>query len=154
MIGTSRKQWRNASIGKPGLPVPAGALKSYKEVLGTYHLHPETKFANGDYLDRGVTQRRHVYVTVVKNIGKEANEWEAQFYLGIDEDEQIDYGVAPRSANAFLVQLRLAIVATGQRRVARESGVSRRTIERVVKGLPARASIVAKIWRALVVSVF
>jgi hypothetical protein len=64
------------------------------------------------------------------------HEWEAQFYLGIDEDEQIDYGIAPRSAKAFLDQLRSAITAVGQRRVARESGVSRRTVERVLSANP------------------
>jgi hypothetical protein len=135
-----------------GLPVPVEALKSYKEALESYHLHPETKFLNGDYLDRGITQRRHVHATAVKNIGKEANEWEAQFYLGIDEDEQIDYGIAPRSTKVFLDQLRSAITAVGQRRIARESGISRRTVERLLNGKQTRPSVVAKIWHALAVS--
>lgn len=135
-----------------GLAAPAGSLKSYKEALASYHLHPETKFLNGDFLDRGVTQRRHVHASAVRNIGKEANELEAQFYLGFDEEEQIDYGTGPRSAKALLDELRAAIAAVGQRRLSRESGVSRRTIERVVKGLLVRGSVIAKIWHSIAVS--
>jgi hypothetical protein len=82
------------------LPVAASALKSFKQVISLYHLHPESKFLNGEYLDRGVTQRRYVYATAIRNIGKEANEWEPQFYLGFDEDEQIEYGIQRVKATA------------------------------------------------------
>jgi hypothetical protein len=49
-------------------------LKTYAEVLGQYHLSPEHKFANGDHLDRGRTERRHVVATGFTWIGKEANQ--------------------------------------------------------------------------------
>lgn len=49
-------------------------LKTYAEALVQYHLSPEHKFANGDHLDRGRTQRRHVVATDFLWIGKEANQ--------------------------------------------------------------------------------
>ena len=55
-------------------PVRPEQLKTYAEVLGQYHLSPEHKFANGDHLDRGRTERRHVVATGFVWIGKEANQ--------------------------------------------------------------------------------
>jgi hypothetical protein len=43
-----------------------------------------------------------VYAAAVRNIDKEENEWEEQFYLGFDEDEQIDYGLTPEGSTQFL----------------------------------------------------
>jgi hypothetical protein len=66
-----------------GDPVPADRLRTYREVLAQYHLHPEAKFHGGDFLDTGPTSRRHVRpLGPIDNIGKEANRWEEQFYLG------------------------------------------------------------------------
>jgi hypothetical protein len=56
-----------------GEPVPVDALKTYAEALALFHLSPEDKFANGAPWDRGLTRRRHVVVTGVALIGKEAN---------------------------------------------------------------------------------
>ncbi len=53
-------------------------MKTYEGALAQYYLHPEAKFQNGDYLDSGVTRRRHIFATVVEHIGKEANRWEEQ----------------------------------------------------------------------------
>ena len=52
----------------------AEQLKTYADVLMQYHLSPEHKFANGDRCDRGRTERRHVVVTSLVWIGKEANQ--------------------------------------------------------------------------------
>jgi len=49
-------------------------LKTYAEVLAQYHLSCEDKFANGQFLDRGRTVRRHVVATGFVWIGKEANQ--------------------------------------------------------------------------------
>jgi DNA-binding Xre family transcriptional regulator len=55
-----------------------------------------------------------------------------------------------RSSKKFLRTLRLDMKAAGgQRKLARESGVSRRTIERLVKGEKIRPSTLAKIKRVL-----
>jgi hypothetical protein len=65
-------------------------------------------------------QARHVEAISIRHIGKEANRWEEQFYLGADEDEQIDYGLASKESNRFLGTLRTGIRVTGQRKIARE----------------------------------
>ena len=132
------------------LPVATDALKSFKQVIALYHLHPESKFHNGDYLERGVTQRRYVHAIAFRNIGKEANEWEEQFYLGFDEDEQIEYGLAPNGSRRLLGTLRAEVrAAGGQRRLAKQSGVSRRTMSRLMRGGKVRKAVVAKILRVL-----
>ena len=66
---------------------------TYAEALAQYHLRPEAKFLNGDFCDRGRTERRHVIATQIVHIGKEANKWEEQHFLGEDEDAEIEYGV-------------------------------------------------------------
>jgi hypothetical protein len=48
-------------------------LKTYAEVLVQYHLSCEDKFENGQFLDRGRTERRHVVANGFVWIGKEAN---------------------------------------------------------------------------------
>jgi len=48
-------------------------LKSYAEVLAQYHLSYEGKFVNGQFLNKGRTERRHVMATGLTLIGKEAN---------------------------------------------------------------------------------
>jgi DNA-binding phage protein len=52
-------------------------------------------------------------------------------------------------AKASLEQLRRMIIAIGQRKVARKSGISRRTLERFLRNKNARTAVVAKIIRAL-----
>ena len=56
-----------------GKPIRPEQLKTYADVLVQYHLSPEHKFANGDHLDRGRTERRHVVAAGFAWIGKEAN---------------------------------------------------------------------------------
>lgn len=56
-----------------GKPVRPDQLKTYVEVLAQYHLSCEDKFENGQFLDRGRTERRHVVATGFVWIGKEAN---------------------------------------------------------------------------------
>jgi hypothetical protein len=86
------KASRNAFDRETGQYVPPEMLQTYREVLAQYHLHPESKFLNGDFTDRGRTERRHVQVAAVVHIGKEADKWEEQFYTGFDEEAQIEYG--------------------------------------------------------------
>ncbi len=42
-----------------GEAVPQESLRTYEEALAQYHLHPEAKFHNGDYVDSGPMNRRH-----------------------------------------------------------------------------------------------
>lgn len=67
-----------------GKPVAMDILRTYAQALRSYHLSCESKFENGDFLDRGTTRRRHIVATEVRLIGKEANR--------VDVDQP---GVAP-----------------------------------------------------------
>jgi hypothetical protein len=60
---------------------------TYAQALAQYHLRPESKFLNGDYCDRGRTDRRHVIAAQIVHIGKESNKWEEQYFGGDDDDE-------------------------------------------------------------------
>ncbi|MCP9223807.1 hypothetical protein MKP08_13750 [Erythrobacter sp. LQ02-29] len=77
-----------------GKPVSADALQSYVEVVAQYHLHPESKFLGGGFVDRGTTRRRHNRATGIHHIGKEANELDKQQMLGVDSELNPDYGLA------------------------------------------------------------
>jgi hypothetical protein len=76
-----------------GISISADQLMTYAEALAQYHLRPEAKFLNGDFSDRGRTERRHVFATQILHVGKEANKWEEQYFLGADDDAEIEYGV-------------------------------------------------------------
>lgn len=89
-----------------GAPVPADKLRTYAQCLAQYHLHHENKFLHGDYLDSGTTQRRHVQMLHVANIGKEANDWERQVQLGYDRYAQPVYGYGPDDVAAMQNELR------------------------------------------------
>jgi hypothetical protein len=98
--------------------VPSEQLRSYQEQLAQYHLHPEAKFHNGDYLDCGVTRRRHIRATAVEHLGKEANCWEEQFFLGLDLETQTQYGTAPGDHERILEILLWVGQNFGQHRLA------------------------------------
>src|SRR6266566_3593276 len=83
-----------ALIAEPGKQVSPSILKSYRQTVSDYHTHAESKFENGDSLDIGITRRRHVHAVAVEYIGKEANRWEEQFYLGEIPSAQIEYGTS------------------------------------------------------------
>jgi len=118
-----------------GEPIPTDALRTVAEVISLYHLHPESKFLNADYLDRGTTRRRRIVVTGVRHIGKEANRWEEQHFLGLDEDAQPDYGVAPQDMEVKLMVLRAAVKAFGMRALARGAGMSLKVVKRTLRSV-------------------
>jgi len=127
--------------------VPYSDLQTYREALAQYHLHPEAKFLNGEFLRRGETLRRHIVVTGINHIGKEANRWEEQHYLGADPEAQIEYGVDPAGAESALHAIRSSRIS--QRRLAAESGISLRQISAILtaKAVP-RASTLARLLAA------
>jgi len=112
----------------------------------SYHLHPESKFENGESFDTGPTRRRHVEVTAVGHIGKEANKWEQQFHLGFDAEEQIYYGTSPTSGRLTSV---LRNTGIGQRCLAKEAGVARETIAKMCRGEQVRKTTSTKVWNAI-----
>lgn len=99
-------------------------MKAYREAVAHYHLHPEAKFLGGDYGDVGVTARRHVTAAMVTYIGKEANEWERQLYLGSDDNAAIAYGPDPATGARLRKRTLEELNKRGVRELGRTSGVS------------------------------
>ncbi len=105
-----------------GLPVSASSLRTYADALAQYHISPESKFLNADYLDKGTTQRRHVRMASVLHIGKEAHDWERQAMIGLDADSEIAYGVSTASLSE---KLRDFIGQFGETKAAKSLTISR-----------------------------
>lgn len=76
------------------LPIPDRWLQTYTDVLRKYHLHTEAKFHGGVDNARGKLRRRHIDAFAVRHIGKEAHNWEEDFYVGTDADSAIVHGDA------------------------------------------------------------
>lgn len=114
-----------------GKPVPVEALKTYQEALAQYHLSPESKFLDGDYLDSGRTERRHIEVTEIIHIGKEANRWEEQFFIGFEEERQIEYGLnsSDRFGDRFV---RRMCKEFGEREAAGKLEISRMALRKAL----------------------
>lgn len=104
-----------------GAAVPSESLGTYAESLAQYHLHPESKFANADYLDSGVTERRHVHVVAREYIGKEADRWERRAVLGALPDDGVEYG---GEADLDMSSLRRSATSGSVRALAAASGLS------------------------------
>jgi len=116
-----------------GRPVPPEQLKTYRQVLSQYHLHPETKFHNGDYLDSGGTARRHIEAEGIQYIGKEANKWEQQYHLGLDSGAQVEYGASPEETDRMSDTIIEAARTFGRSRLAVAAGMSPREVSTIVR---------------------
>jgi hypothetical protein len=97
-----------------------------------YHLRPEAKFLNGELCDRGRTMRRHLIATQIVHIGKEANKWEERYFLGEDEDAEIEYGIN-QSDGSLDAAVRESCRQIGERNAAYQLGISRTTLRRVLQ---------------------
>lgn len=117
-----------------GQPIPAAALQTSAEALAQYHLHPESKFLGGDYRDRGTTQRRHIRVSGICHIGKEANEWERQAMLGIDSATRPDYGLADDSVAQLRAELARLADLLGNARAAKTLRIAPRRLRSILSG--------------------
>src|SRR4029077_11185912 len=115
-----------------GSAVRANTLATYAEALAQYHLRPEAKFLNGDFFDSGRPERRHVIAVQIRHIGKEANKWEEQYFLGEDEDAEIEYGVDQSNASLDAAIRELCETA-GERASAEKLGISRTALRRALK---------------------
>ena len=116
------------------LRVDVRQLRTYQQSLAQYHLHPESTFHNGDYVDHGLTGRRHVQTDHVEFIGKEANRWEEQFFLGVEPEAQVVYA-STVGADTLRVLVRECARTHGLAALATASGVSVRTVGSVVRGV-------------------
>jgi len=121
-----------------GKPIDQPFLKTYSMAVAQYHISPEPKFLNGEPYDQGQTCRRHVEVIAVNCIGKEANKWEEQHYLGLDRDAQIDYGKSPNSPVQLHEIIEHITCCLSQRELARQCGISRATLSKLIRGKPVR----------------
>lgn len=101
----------NAFDRESSKPVDKGKLATYADALAQYHIHPEAKFLNGRFLDRGATLRRHVRMIATHHIGKEAHDLERQAYIGLEPDAIPAYGTSGIDRVA-LVQAVRALVDT------------------------------------------
>lgn len=117
-----------------GAPVSPGALKSYRQALAQYHLRPESKFLNADFAERGTTLRRHVLVTGIRHIGKEANRWEEQFFVGLDRGATPDYGSSAANLAALAEELRSIAATLGRKPVVGMTGLSAAKVRKALAG--------------------
>lgn len=109
--------------------------------MNQYHLHPETKFQNGDYLDCGFTERRHVLTVGIEHIGKEANRLEEQWFLGADDEAQVSYvALLDKNLAGRRENLIKAHQQHGLNALAVTSAVSPRHVSRVLRAqvVPSR----------------
>ncbi len=70
----------------------------------------------------------------VEHIGKEANRWEEQLYLGEDPEAQIVYGTTPEDRERLRGTLLRAGRRFGQRALAEVAGVSAREVGAILRG--------------------
>ena len=117
-----------------GQPVPASSLATYADALFQYHISPEAKFLNGNFLDRGRTQRRHIHVRGICLIGKEADNLERQAALGFDPETVIDYSLGHEESAIFADLLDTFVDVMGVAHAARVMGMPRGKVERMLKG--------------------
>ncbi len=146
------KAARHAFDRTTGQPVPSSDLMNLQEGLAQFFVHPESKFLNGGLMQRGVLQRRHVQIDIanIHYIGKESNEFEEQFYLGFDQDEEVAYGKESEVDAAFLELIRRTDNEFGRRAFAKAAGISFRHLTEIVAGrVRLTQPMVAKLKRAM-----
>lgn len=124
-------------------------LKTYAQCLAQYHLHPEDKFHFADYLDRGIVQRRHIQAIAIEYIGKEANRWEEQLYLGENPEAQIEYGVLPEQKKRLRGSTLTFCRPFGPAKLAQQAGLSVSDVSDILQGKRnPRVEIWLKLMRA------
>lgn len=117
-----------------GEPILSDQLRTIREALGQFHLHPESKFSGGNFTERGFTDRRHVRAIAIEHIGKEANRWEDSVELGEALAQELIYGESPKDEETRLARVVQACRKCNRRRLATLSGVCLREVTRVLTG--------------------
>ncbi|MHB8637877.1 MAG: hypothetical protein ACYC96_15550 [Fimbriimonadaceae bacterium] len=127
------KAHRKAFDRRTGERITKPMLKTVLEGLRQFHTNPEHKSDHGGRQDHGPTERRHVRVTGVEHIGKEADRWEDSLYSG-ESGEAVNYGSDPSGKAAFIQAIADASEEFGPVALAKASRVSRKEITRIVNG--------------------
>ncbi len=139
------------------LRVPPRWLLSYAHHLSDYHLHPENKFAGGEkHSHNGPLERRHIIATGSQMIGKEADGWEEQLYVG-DDDDAILYGLSPAARADHVETIRIARQKFSVRKFTKAAHVTDRTIAAAISGknlvsdkvLTHLAEVAVRLWLRL-----
>jgi DNA-binding phage protein len=113
-------------------PVPASVLKTYREAIADYAWHPESKFENAGRDNGGVTRRRRIEAIAVEYIGKEANRFEEQYYLGELPEAQIEYGRHHVGQEQLKAQVGKAARRYGMETLASAAGISRQQLHSIL----------------------
>ena len=95
----------------------------------------ETKFLNGGAHDVGRLARRHVFVSAVVNIGKEADAFEVVEAFGADEEDVTLYGSSLPDREVMIAE----IISSPIRALKVRAKVGHGTIERIISA-DARAN--------------
>ena len=99
-------------------------MRTYAETLRGYHRHPETKFLHGEATDSGATQRRHILVEAIEDIGKEADRWDDEDPIAAEDEFTVSYGVSETDRENMLA----VIQSVSKRKLERAAHVSTRSI--------------------------
>ena len=128
-----------------GKPIPPEILATYLEAVAGYHRHSESKFANGEGDNVGITERRHIQAIAVEYIGKEANRWEEQFYLGEIPEAQIVYGLSTEGKKQVLRVIGRAARKFGRGALASRAALSRQQLSEALnrKANPRPRTLIA-----------
>ncbi|HEY1708266.1 MAG TPA: hypothetical protein VGG10_08360 [Rhizomicrobium sp.] len=141
---------RNCFDRRTGLPVPPSILKTYREAIAEYAWHAESKFGNATETDAGVTERRHVEAIAIEYIGKEANRWEEQMYVGDAPEAQIEYGTSAAGLDQVIAAVRNTASRLTQVVIAEAAGISRQELAAIVgRTSRPRMATVRALFRAL-----
>ena len=118
----------------PSIKVNPARLETLRDALANYNLRPENKFLNARPLDRGLTQRRHIELTAIEYIGKEANLIDEQTYLGEMPDTQLAYGLGKTQRETMFNGVLDAVCKYGAIRFSTVTGYSRQHVQDVCRG--------------------
>jgi DNA-binding phage protein len=87
----------------------------------------------------------------VEYIGKEANQWEEQFFLGETPEAQIEYDRHPDQREILITILTKAARTHGMENLARAAHLSRKQLHSILSGAPQpKRRTVIRLCKALV----
>ena len=116
----------------------AGNQRSAAELLGGAGPVPPAprkevsgRRLHGPWHNEQAARHRHL---AVEHIGKEANRWEEQFYVGLHREAQTEYGIAPEDVERTLSSLRMACERLGRRAVAKAVRMSISDVSALLHG--------------------
>lgn len=122
-----------------GLPVSKDKLATYADSLAQYHIHPEAKFLNGDFGDRGPTLRRHVRMIATRHIGKEAHDLERQAYIGLEPEAVPSYGISGIDRDALVAAVRALVDTIGLPKTVKALATNAARLQRFTAGKTSRS---------------